>query len=158
MTFALLFVILIIIMITIKDHTKIRKNAQLRNSRQRTRILELLKSTTIHPAADWLYQQLKKEFPKLSLGTVYRNLSILTEQGLIKKIQFGSTFDRFEAKLSPHYHLVCKKCGRILDFQMPLYDEINQKARELSGFSIQYHQIDFYGTCRECEKITKSIK
>ncbi len=66
-----------------------------RQSKQRNRILELLRSTEIHPTADWLYNQLKSEFPKLSLGTVYRNLSILEGQSLVKKIHFGSTFDRF---------------------------------------------------------------
>jgi Fur family peroxide stress response transcriptional regulator len=104
----------------------------------------------IHPTADWLYAQLKKEFPKLSLGTVYRNLSILTEQGLVKRLHFGSTFDRYEAQIAPHYHLICEKCGSILDFNMPFYEELNSKAKELTEFKIRYHRIDFYGLCKRC--------
>jgi Fur family transcriptional regulator, peroxide stress response regulator len=137
-------------MITNKENVILKKFAPFRHSRQRTRILELLKSTTIHPTADWLYEQLKKEFPKLSLGTVYRNLAVLTDQALVTKIHFGSTFDRFEAQMEPHYHLVCKNCGSILDFYMPIYDEINSKAQELTEFNIQYHRIDFYGLCKNC--------
>jgi Fur family transcriptional regulator, peroxide stress response regulator len=128
-----------------------KKNILFRQSRQRTRILELLRSTSIHPTADWLYEQLKKEFPKLSLGTIYRNLSVLTAQGLVKKIHFGSTFDRFEAEKAPHYHLICETCGTILDFNMAVYDEMNKKAKKLTKFDIRYHRIDFYGTCTKCQ-------
>ena len=92
-----------------------QKQKVFRQSKQRNRILELLRSTDRHPTADWLYQQLKNEFPYLSLGTVYRNLGTLIEQGLVKKIHFGSTFDRFEAKTQPHYHLICESCGNIID-------------------------------------------
>ena len=88
-----------------------------RRSKQRDRLLELLQSTETHPTADWLYDRLKREFPRLSLGTVYRNLSILLEQGLIHKIHFGSTHDRFEARVMPHYHLICEDCHKIFEFE-----------------------------------------
>ncbi len=123
-----------------------------RHSKQRQRILDLLSQTDTHPSADWLYEQLKKEFPKLSLGTVYRNINILIEQGLVKKIHFGSTHDRFEANPSPHYHLICEKCGKIDDFHMPLYKEINQQADARTSFQIKYHIIEFFGICFECAK------
>ncbi len=64
-----------------------------KKSRQREKILELLKSTGSHPTADWIYEKLKAEFPNLSMSTVYRNLNILIEQELIKKIDFGSAYD-----------------------------------------------------------------
>lgn len=70
-----------------------------RTSPQRERILELLKHTDIHPTVDWVYSKLKKEFPKLSLGTVYRNLRILVEQGLVQRIPSGSTFDRYDGNM-----------------------------------------------------------
>ena len=104
-----------------------------RQSRQRSRILELLRSTASHPTADWLYEQLKNEFPRLSLGTVYRNLSLLAEQGLVKKIRFGSTFDRFEANIQPHYHLICESCEKIFDFDMPVYEDLNSQAKQLTN-------------------------
>lgn len=122
-----------------------------RQSKQRNRILELLRSTENHPTADWLYEQIKKEFPRLSLGTVYRNLSILIDQGQVKKIHFGSTFDRFEANTKPHYHLICESCGKILDFKMSIYDELNKQAKRKTNFNIHYHKVEFFGICEDCK-------
>ena len=127
-----------------------------RQSRQRQRILQLLRSTDRHPTADWLYEQLKKEFPHLSLGTIYRNLTVLVKQGLVEKIHHGSTFDRFEAKADRHYHLICERCGAILDFEMPIYDELNEKAKRLTRFQVQYHRIEFYGICTKCARLTEA--
>jgi Fur family transcriptional regulator, peroxide stress response regulator len=128
------------------------RNLVIRQSRQRARILELLQQTDVHPTADWLYDRLKKEFPQLSLGTVYRNLAFLIDQGLVKKIYFGSTFDRFEANISPHYHLICEECGAIIDLTMTITEDINQKAGKLTNFTIKHHKIEFFGTCANCPK------
>ena len=122
----------------------------LRSSRQRERLLALLQETKTHPTADWIYACLKPEFPHLSLGTVYRNLTILAEQGLVKKIQFGSTYDRFEARVTHHYHLICTKCDSIRDLEMPIYQEINERAGRMTDFQIEEHRIDFYGLCSSC--------
>jgi Fur family peroxide stress response transcriptional regulator len=123
-----------------------------RQSKQRNRILELLNSIETHPTAGWVYEQLKNEFPKLSLGTVYRNLSILEEQQLVKKIHYGSAFDRFEAKTTPHYHLICEKCGKIEDFELSIYNEINRKAKKKTDFNIHHHKLEFFGLCKDCSK------
>ena len=96
-----------------------KTKANYKRSRQRERLLELLTSTGAHPTAGWLYDRLKKEFPDLSMGTVYRNLNILMEQDLVRKIDFGSTFDRFEARTDPHYHFICERCGSVSDLSMP---------------------------------------
>lgn len=125
-----------------------------RSSRQRERLLALLRSTGIHPTASWLYDRLKKDFPSLSLGTVYRNLSILIEQGLVRKIDSGSTFDRFEANTTPHYHLICKKCGKIIDFEQRFFPEINKEIARSTDFDIESHRIDFFGTCSDCRTIS----
>ncbi|MGD8499214.1 MAG: transcriptional repressor [Phycisphaerales bacterium] len=129
-----------------------------KRSKQRERLLELLRQAEIHPTADWLYLKLKKEFPNLSLGTVYRNLNILVEQRLIQKLPFGSTHDRHEVIKSPHYHLVCDSCGCVEDFNMPHYTEINKEAQEMSGFKISRHRIDFFGTCEKCQGKNKEPK
>jgi Fur family peroxide stress response transcriptional regulator len=123
-----------------------------KRSRQRDRIMEILQGTKSHPSADWLYDRLKKEFPNLSMGTVYRNLNILSEQGLIQKIDFGSTFNRFDADVSPHYHLICEKCSSVADIKLPIYDEINEKVEKMANFSINRHRIEFYGLCKNCEE------
>ena len=130
-------------------------NHRFRQSKQRQRMLELLRASDNHPTADWLYEHLKKEFPQLSLGTVYRNLAILTEQGLVQKIDFGSTFDRFEARVTPHYHLICEQCRSIEDFDMPIYTEFNDQANAVTDFTIQRHRIEFFGLCQKCNKIFK---
>jgi Fur family transcriptional regulator, peroxide stress response regulator len=143
---------LIIVTITNKDCMKYRF------SKQRRRILEILKETKSHPTADWVYRKLKKEIPELSLGTVYRNLNVLLEQGHLEKLPFGSTFDRFEAKIKPHYHLICDKCGLVEDFEMPLYTDINKKAEMFGSFKILRHRIDFFGLCKKCQKPQKFSK
>lgn len=125
---------------------------QYRYSRQRERLLEVLRATTSHPTATWLYDTIKSEFPRLSLGTVYRNLAILVDQGLIQKIDAGSTFDRFEAKTEPHYHLICRKCGKISDFEEHFFPEIDDEIRQSIDFDIEGHRIDFFGTCSDCRQ------
>ena len=129
-----------------------------RNSRQRQQILEVIKKTKSHPTADWVYKKLKEDIPELSLGTVYRNLTVLKEQGHIEKLPFGSTFDRFEAKTKPHYHLVCDKCGLVEDFEMPQYTDINKKAEMISSYKILRHRIDFFGLCKKCQRSSQFTK
>ncbi len=129
-----------------------RHEKHLRQSKQRNRLLALLRSTDSHPTADWIYEQLKKEFPNLSLGTVYRNLSTLIDQGLVKKIHFGSTFDRFEANTKPHYHFICESCGTIIDLDIPIRDDLNDQAAKSNAFTVTHHKIDFFGVCGACEK------
>lgn len=126
-----------------------------RQSKQRDRILQIIRETNSHPTADWIYSKLKAEIPELSLGTIYRNLKVLMKQGHIQKLPFGSTFDRFEAKIAPHYHLVCEKCGIVKDFEMPQYSEINSKAEQMCTFKISRHRIDFFGLCEKCQSKTK---
>ncbi len=122
-----------------------------KRSRQRERILALLRSTDTHPTAGWLYDRLKQEFKDLSMGTVYRNLNILITQGLVTKIDTGSTFDRFDANISPHYHFICESCGSYLDIPLPVDVTLNRKVDEATNFRTKRHRIEFYGTCDKCE-------
>ncbi len=123
-----------------------------RRSLQREKIYNLLRSTTTHPTADWIYGKLKSEFPKLSQGTVYRNLSILLNQKKIKKIRNGSTFDRYEANMSLHYHMICKNCGSITDIDIPNCKDVVENTQKFTNFSIESFQIEFYGICENCQK------
>jgi|WetSurMetagenome_2_1015567.scaffolds.fasta_scaffold63298_2 Fur family transcriptional regulator, peroxide stress response regulator len=123
-----------------------------KRSRQRERILGVLKSTNSHPSADWLYHQLKKDMPRLSLGTVYRNLNTLIAQGFVQRLPIEDGIDRFEATIEPHYHLVCEQCGSVTDFSMPHPIGINVQAEKLSNFKIKRHRIDFYGLCSKCQQ------
>ena len=123
-----------------------------RRSRQRERILELLRATDTHPTANWLYARLRKEFPDLSMGTVYRNLGVLAEQGLVSRIGFGSTFDRFDANMRHHYHFICDICGTIIDLDLPADQSLNRRVRSALGFEARWHDIQFRGTCERCAR------
>lgn len=123
---------------------------KLRPSKQRDRILELLQSTGIHPTAQWVYDRMVKEFPNLSMGNVYRNINILVEQGLIKKIDFGSTFDRLDANISKHYHFVCESCSAITDLHMKYDPTLDEKINASTHFHVHRHKIQFFGTCEKC--------
>ncbi len=125
---------------------------KLRSSRQRDRILALLRSTDEHPTAAWIYDQLKSEFPRLSLGNVYRNLHILVEQGLIERIQGGSTFDRYEAADEPHCHLLCERCGAIVDLELPqgMIETLKRRLNESGPHEARRARIEFSGLCANC--------
>jgi len=125
----------------------------LRKTRQRQRILEVLRATKSHPTADWIYSQVKSKFPKLSLGTVYRNLKLLKEQGEIIELDFGSTFSRFDGVCEDHYHFACRKCRRVFDVNIPVEDNLNNKAAKATHFNVECHRLVFYGLCTECLKI-----
>lgn len=146
LTARFLFCILVI-MVTVKPTEK-----KTRFSKQRVALLELLSSTKEHPTAAWLYQNLRKDFPSISLGTVYRNLSLLAEQGKIQILRNGSGFDRFDANVSDHSHITCTVCGKVadLDSEIPGEDNAERIAEEASGFRVFSHKLDFYGICPEC--------
>lgn len=127
------------------------KEKKYKRSKQRTHILEILTKTNTHPTANWIYDRLKEEFPSLSMGTVYRNLTILQEQGLVKKIENGSTFDRFDANITPHYHFICEECGAIKDLEVEIDESIDKIVTKLTPHTIKRHKIDFYGICTSCK-------
>ena len=121
-----------------------------RKSKLRDEIIRILSGSDIHPTANWIYDRLKAEKPNLSLGTVYRNLGILVEQGLVDKIDFGSTFDRYELKKKDHYHFVCEKCGAVIDLDMPIKNDLNTEVERIAGFKTNKHRIEFFGICDSC--------
>lgn len=124
--------------------------ANLKFSRQREAIKEYLASTTAHPTADTVYLHVKKEFPNISLGTVYRNLNLLADIGEASKITAPDGGDRFDAITEPHSHFYCKCCGRIQDMFLNNMEEINSLASQNFDGTIDSHTILFYGTCGDC--------
>lgn len=92
----------------------------------------------------------------MSQGTVYRNLSVLSEQGLVQVLRSGSTYDRFDADTSVHYHVVCERCGRVDDLPLPAERERERIAGEVSGYRITGHRIDYYGICPDCQAASGS--
>lgn len=122
----------------------------IKHSKQRERIKLALAGRHDHPTAEMLYSDLRKDMPSLSLGTVYRNLSLLTEIGEINKVSTGIGPDHFDSNVTPHNHFICKNCGQILDLEMDNIDHINDIAgQEFSGI-IEDHVTYFRGYCPEC--------
>jgi Fur family ferric uptake transcriptional regulator len=122
----------------------------LRITKQRQLILDQLRKLTSHPTADELYQLLRGHMPKISLGTVYRNLEILSEEGLIQKLDIGGTQKRFDGNPQNHYHVRCLQCGRVDDIDMMPLGELEADARKLSSYDILRHRLEFIGICPDC--------
>lgn len=122
----------------------------LKYSRQRESIKACLMGRKDHPTADALYTSIREQFPNISLGTVYRNLNLLVELGEIRKLSCGDGTDHFDYDTSPHYHYVCKKCGKILDLNMEIDGNLEAAARECQKGTVEEHTVFFYGICCDC--------
>lgn len=120
-------------------------------SRQREAIKEFLNGRTDHPTADMVYMNIRKEFPNISLGTVYRNLALLSDIGEILKLSTGAGGDRFDANTSPHYHFICSQCHDVIDLEMPSIDKIDKIAGENFNGEVEGHTVYFYGKCEKCK-------
>lgn len=124
--------------------------ATIKYSRQREAIKLYIINTKSHPTADTIYLHIKKEFPNISLGTVYRNLNLLYENGEILKISCGDGSDRFDGNTHPHSHFICTKCKNIFDLNMESIDHINTIAQANFNGKVIGHITYFYGICSEC--------
>lgn len=122
-----------------------------RYSRQRELIYQALRDTKEHPTADMIYQALRPEHPTLSLGTVYRNLNVLSSDGRIVRMPFS--VDRYDGDTSPHPHFVCSRCGRVHDMDLP-YDRGLDEAAARTGCQVTGHTMLFTGLCAQCAKET----
>ena len=123
-----------------------------RQTRQREAILRLLRGTSSHPTADQIYDEVRKEILNISKGTVYRNLKVLQEMGLVSELNLNDTVSRFEAKQESHYHFRCERCGRVFDVDEPIDKELDRKIAKRTGFKISYHQLEFRGLCHDCQQ------
>ena len=126
--------------------------ATLKYSKQRESIKTYLGSTREHPTADTVYMHVKQEYPNISLGTVYRNLSLLSEIGEIQKLSTGIGPDRFDGRPHPHYHFICKDCGSVLDLKLEGLEHINILAGQYFDGDIEGHITYFMGKCPTCKK------
>jgi len=122
----------------------------MRLTTQRQIILEELLKVSSHPTANEVYDMVRKRLPRIGLGTVYRNLELMAESGMILKLEVGGTQKRFDATTKPHYHVRCTECGRVDDVDMPVQQEINESAAQASHYQILSHHIEFTGLCSDC--------
>ena len=121
-----------------------------RKTKQREIILNAVQSRCDHPTAEQIYEQVHQTDPKISMGTVYRNLSVLAEDEKIAAIKLPDA-DRFDLKTEPHNHFACEKCGRLFDIDVS-YDFSLDNKSICGGFLIRSHQTVFKGICPECQK------
>lgn len=122
----------------------------MRLTTQRQIILEELGKVTSHPTANEVYDMVRRRLPRIGLGTVYRNLELMADVGVILKLEVGGTQKRFDATVAPHYHVRCSSCGKVNDIEIAVQKQINQVAEKASNYKILGHHIEFTGICKSC--------
>lgn len=119
--------------------------------RKRDAILSHLKESTAHPSAETVYAELKQQIPDISLGTVYRNLALFKQQGIIQSLGSVQGVERFDGNIEPHVHFICTECGKIQDLhQLQVPQDLSDEAARLSGARIRMCQLTFSGECEDC--------
>ena len=127
----------------------------LRRTEQRRIILEELSRLRSHPTANEIYEIVRKRLPRISLGTVYRNLEMLSESGMIQKLEMAGTQKRFDGIVENHYHVRCLECGRVEDVSSPPMNELNDALNGTNGYDILWHRLEFVGICPGCKRREK---
>lgn len=125
----------------------------MRLTNQRQVIIEELRQVTSHPTAGELYDMVRKRLPRIGLGTVYRNLELLSEAGVIMKLETGGEQKRFDGNPGAHYHIRCNACGKVDDMPIARIHGIDDQAAEYCGYKILGHHIEFTGICPDCIKM-----
>jgi Fe2+ or Zn2+ uptake regulation protein len=122
-----------------------------RETKQRRVVYQTIKSTRTHPTADWIFEQVRSTMPKISLGTVYRNLSVLKSEGLVREVMGTDRRARYEANTAPHAHFVCSACGEIRDVEgLSLVDW--RPLKDLVGCEVTEQRLEFVGLCPACAR------
>jgi Fur family ferric uptake transcriptional regulator len=124
----------------------------LRMTHQREIILEELRKQRNHPTADELYNIVRKRLNRISLATVYRNLEQMSEAGLVKKLVFAGSQNRFDGDISEHYHIQCRQCGRVSDIHVSGIEISNEIILEDCEYEDVSSLIEFTGICPECKR------
>jgi len=123
-------------------------------TRQRRIILEELRKNNSHPSADEIYEIVRRRIPRISLGTVYRNLEILAERGEIQKLETSGSLKRFDGNPKKHYHIRCIGCDRIVDAPVEPLIKTKEDLHKSTKYRIIGHRFEFIGVCPECSDKT----
>lgn len=124
---------------------------KMKYSKQRELILQTLRGNMIHPTAEQLFRLVKRKDPAVSLATVYRNLKLLAENCIIRKIDGLEETSHFDHNLVPHHHFICKKCGRIYDVYQNIALNAADTLRQEENLTVEECEISFRGSCPECQ-------
>lgn len=127
-------------------------------SRQRETIGRVLRSTSSHPSAEWIFEQVRKEIPGIGLATVYRNLKLMKHAGEICELHTGDSSAHFDGDTSLHYHFLCDRCGRIIDLDEPVDANVESRVEQKTGLKVTGHHLALYGLCLECQEHQPSAK
>lgn len=146
------YTLITITIIIIKIMKGVKKLASIKYSRQRESIRKFLISRKDHPSADTIYDNVRKEDPKISLATVYRNLTLLEELGEVMRIRVEGGADRFDGNADPHNHFICTRCQSVIDLEMDNIDFIKDVAAKNFDGIIERYVTNFYGLCGRCKE------
>lgn len=120
-------------------------------SKQRELIHNTLMDHQIHPTADTIYSIVREQNPTISLGTVYRNLNMLADNGRIMRISVPNGGDRFDGRCDEHYHIICEVCGELSDMEINFPEELDKEIRSKTEFQVTGHQLLISGICKKCQ-------
>ena len=119
--------------------------------RKRNAILSCLRSTDVHPSAETLHEMLQPEHPDISLATVYRNLSLFKQQGLIQSLGTVDGIERFDGNIDPHVHFICHSCHAVIDLpQIAVPEQLRSTVEDTTGGIVGDCQLSFTGKCQSC--------
>jgi Fur family peroxide stress response transcriptional regulator len=129
------------------------KTTGVRMTPQRYAILSFLVDNHIHPTVDEIYRSLEHKFPNMSVATVYNNLKLFLEAGLVRELAYGDGASRFDADMHDHYHAICDNCGKIEDFECESLEFVESACVDGTGFAVRSHRLEVYGTCPACSSM-----
>jgi Fur family ferric uptake transcriptional regulator len=135
-----------------RDNGKLVESEKMRMTKQRRVILDALRKNHIHPTADVIYEMVRKQMPKISLGTVYRNLEILTALGEIQTLELSGSQKRYDGIPQKHYHIRCLHCGRVDDAPIAPLNRLEDDLYESTVYTIMGHRLEFIGLCPDCSR------
>ena len=125
---------------------------------QRQTVLQVfLDHPGTHLSAEDVHDILRQNKSEIGLATVYRSLELLSDLGILQKMEFGDGCSRYEVNTTNpsehhHHHLICTKCGKVTEFEDDLLENLEADIQEKMGFEVENHQVKFYGICKECQK------
>ena len=131
--------------------------AGLRMTPQRRVILDELRRPGAHPAARELFERVRRRLPRVSLGTVYRNLELFSQRGLIRTVALGASERRYDGDMNSHYHVRCVGCGRIENAPVDRLEGLEKAPAEASGYEVIGHRLEFDGVCPECKRARRAV-
>jgi Fe2+ or Zn2+ uptake regulation protein len=131
------------------------QQARVRDTRQRRVVYEAIRGARSHPTADWIFEQVRCALPKISLGTVYRNLAVLKREGLVREVMAMDRRARYEANICPHAHFVCTACGEVRDV-MGISEVDWRTQKDLVGCDVTGQRVELFGLCPACQRRRRS--